>query len=107
MCIRDRYFGSVGIAGERAGDGPHGGSIHFYGFLFDVLVGFEMSVRSAALDGLAVEGTIAGLGVAYRGARGIDVIALRLGCSRPGLVRVTSLRIGRLRPKRRTSKEIG
>ena len=37
-----------------AGGGAHGGSVHLYGFLFDVLVRFEMSVRPAALDRLLV-----------------------------------------------------
>src|ERR1019366_8897777 len=96
----------IGIATERAGGGSHGGSVHLHRFLFDVLVRFEKSVGPAALDRLLVQGAIAALGVAFDGAYGIRIFAVRVGGGRPGLVRFVGLGIGSLRPKRETGTRI-
>jgi hypothetical protein len=65
-----------------------------------------VSIRPADLDRLLVHRAIAALGVAFSGACGIHVVALRLGCGRPGLVRVRCPGIGGLRPKRETEAKI-
>ncbi len=100
-------FHAIGIAAEGTRGGAHGGSVQLHSFLFNVLVRFEMSVRPAALDRLPVEGAIAALGAAFDGAHGIRIFAVRVGCSRPGLVRVARLGIGSLCPKRGTGPETG
>jgi hypothetical protein len=50
FCHLHKGSRSINLSTERPYGGSHGSAVHFQRFLFDALVGFEISVSAADLD---------------------------------------------------------